>query len=242
MKWIKRILVLGVCLFGIGAFLAFVSSKIENKNFFESIVINNRVKYQRDIENVNKLIIKADIGKINLKPNNQDKITYIYQGLFANAFKSEVVDDVLLLNSSNINLISFTSIENVTLDVLIPNETKIDIIIENSGANVEADGIKVNTLSVGSEVGLIKIENTIVNDNLEAFNRVGTIKINNVKEPENIDIQNSVGLIELSDLYGKNVYLKNDVGSINYINSNKNYSFKSLEVDVSVGKQIIKVK
>lgn len=242
MKLSKLIMFAGILLIFLGISFAFISSKIENKKFIESIIINNKVEHTNEFENLKKIVVKADIGRINLLESKNNKVSYQYHGLFANTFKSDVVSKVLLLESSSINLVSFANTETLQLNIYIPKTNKIDVIIENSGANVEVDNIQLHSLSIKSDMGMTSIKNSAINDKLIAYNRVGTILIKNVKEPKNIYIQNTIGSIKLKNMYGQNVYLRNDVGTLSFINSNKMYSFNNLEVDVSVGKQTIKVK
>lgn len=242
MKLSRIIIIGGIVLVFLAAVLALVSSKVENKYFFESIIINNKIERSEEFNSINKIQVKVDIGQINLLPSESDKVSYQYFGLFSNTFSSEVSSNKLMLNSSTINLLTFTNISGTQLNIYIPKNKKMDVVIDNNGANVAVRGIKINNLKIKSDIGSSIVQNSIINNKLIASNRIGSIYIKNVKEPNYINIRNIVGSIDLKNMYGKNVYLGNDVGTLTFVNSNKNYFFKNLEVDVSVGKQKIKVK
>lgn len=229
-----------------------ITGKFEFNNFnsvFQGENLNCIIEESYDIEEIENLKIKSNLGDIKLKnsedsalkceiygkdvedveikTNNKElNITYSQKGinLFGNNYKREIIIFIPNEFAGNINIDSDCG------DIDVSNLKKASLDIKQDCGDTEIDDIK--NVSVDSALGDIKI-NTI-NNKCKIESDCGDIKIQDAQIKENSSIKSDLGDVKIEKINDIYVDAETDLGEVEIENNNRKSEI-ILEIECDCG-------
>lgn len=186
---------------------------------------------------VSKMIVAADMSKIEIKQSSDDKIRVVAKGFDENLLDISTQENAITVNSkSNTNAIIFTPFggikDAIKIDLYIPAIGLEALEIDSEFGSIEIDTLTDIDLSVSCNMGSIEAKNISGKFNLNSD--MGSIEVKNISGC--FDISTNMGSIEIDRIdINANSSVSTDMGTIEINQTNNikiDYSASMGECDV----------
>lgn len=251
---IVLIVVLVIIIFVLISFLYnYLTGKFEIKKFgsvFQGETVNCIIEESYDIEEIEKLKIKANLGDIKLKISEDSAIKCEVYGKDSEDVKVKLDNKELNITytQNGFNLFGNNSFKREII-VFIPEEYAGDINIDSDCGDVESDNLKnvsldikqdcgdieigdIKNVSVDSSLGDVKIKS--INNKCKIDADCGDVKIDSVQIKEYSSIKNDLGNVKIESINDIYIDADTDLGEVE-IESNNRKSEVTLKIECDCG-------
>lgn len=238
---IVLIIVLVIIIFALISFLYnSLTGNFEFKNFgsvFQGEKINCITEESYDIEEIERLKIKAKLGDIKLKISDDSAIKCEVYGKDSEDVKVKLNNKELNITytQNGFNLFGNNSFKREII-VFIPEEYNGDINIESDCGDFEAANLKnisldikqdcgdveigdIKNVSVDSSLGDVKIKS--INNKCKIDVDCGDVKIDSVQIKENSSIKNDLGDVKIESINDIYIDADTDLGEVEIVSNNR---------------------
>lgn len=237
----KKLLIIGCSLLGVGLILASLTISIfglDYKKYTKDIDLEDATYVAKS--DINKLELIEHEGSIEVKKGDVENITIDYKINKKEKKERYTIiekDGKLKMYAMESNGWFHFNLLNVFADykivVTVPESYNGSLITDTNVGSIKIKDLKLTKLDVNNNTGSVKIINTVVDkgvvvdnntgsntitsltcDSLKVDNNTGSITLEDVIAPKLITADNNTGSIKIKNIVSDDIQLDNDTGSI----------------------------